>query len=391
MKEWFKAAILAMTVSLGVVSAYGTYSYSLAYKDEKQFDGLKKTSWDGWLFNGAGKVIGTLSIDCAKPTAAGYKVKASALLMGSAKKLSFSGICLLDATTFKIPCVTGKLLSKTGETLDVNIFQYNTWGSLTRGSETYDFDTGRRFASDKAETRTALLAQAQGNYVMACWAEPTVGSFRGFVGLTIMVNAKGKAKISGYLPDGSKVSTTVQAVYDDQNGVFVPVFAQVNSKKGFFGGYLLCLSKEAEVKNGNGFWDGLAAKTARSATLLYQDMARVSNATGPLATTTYLIQSWTPQGGWGKVFGDYDGQEIIAATVPGTQMTFQGKKFNPIDQSSKLKLSYKDKTGELTGSFKLQTTSGKTYSSKIAGVFINGFGYMSGFTKGKGSIGLAIK
>ena len=49
MKEWFKAAILAMMVSLGVVSAYGTYSYSLAYKDEKQFDGLKKTSWDGWL------------------------------------------------------------------------------------------------------------------------------------------------------------------------------------------------------------------------------------------------------------------------------------------------------------------------------------------------------
>ena len=378
MKTWFRIALLATVASLGCASAYGKYSYSLAYKDEKQFDGLKKTSWDGWIFNGNGRVVGTLSIDCAKPTAAGYKVKASALLMGSNKKLSFSGTCLLDST-FKIPRVTGKLLSKTGEMLDVNIHQYTTWGSLTRGSETYDFDTGRRFASDKAETRTAMLAQAQGSYVMACWAEPTVGSFRGFVGLTIKVNAKGKAKVAGYLPDGSKISTTAQAVYDDQNGAFVPIFAQVNGKKGSFGGYLLCLSKEAEVKNGNGFWETPAL--ARSATLLYQDMARVSNATGPLATSVYLIQSWTPQRGWGVVLGDYDGQEIIAATVPGTQMTFQGKKFNPIDQSSKLKLSYKDKTGELTGSFKLQTTSGKSYNSKIAGVFINGFGYMSGFTK----------
>lgn len=393
MRTGLKVVLLTMMVLLGCVSAYGKVSYRLSYKDDKQFDGLKKTSWNGWFFDGNGKVAGTLAVDCAKPSASGYKVKASALLIGSSKKISLSGICVLDLQT---GLVRGTLTaSSTGETMEIRITQYKAYGVLIRGSEKYDFDCGRRFSSDKAETRSAKLAETQGNYVMACWAEPILGAFRGFVGLTIKVNAKGKAKISGYLPDGSKVNVTAQAVFDDRNGVFVPVFAQVHNKKGAFGGFLLCLSKSCEVlsvsKLGNGYWDGISAKTARSANLYFQRIGRVSNSSGPLATREYTIQSWTPKSGWGSVYVDYGGEELIAATVPGTKMTYSGGKFNPLDQTSKLKLSYKSKTGELTGSFKLQTKSGLTYNSKVAGVFINGIGYMSGFTKEKGCVGLAIR
>ena len=386
------AAVLAL---VGIDSAYGKFAYSLTYKDDKSFDGLRAAKWNGWVFNGTGKVIGTLQVSCGKATAAGYKIKATAILMGYSKKLSFTKVAEICQLDTKTGLVAGRIQTPTGESMTIRLSQYNVFGQITCGSETYDYDCGRDFAADKNEQRAAMIAQWQGNYVMAAWAEPSVGSFRGFVGLTIKITNKGKATIKGTLPDGNTISTTAQAVYDDQYGLFLPIYAQLYGKKGAFGGFLLCISKNLEVldnkKLGTGFWDGYAAKTPRYAALTFMTLERVTGSTGPSPSQIYAIRGFTAQGGVGTVFGTYDGQEIMIDTVPGTALTYVNRKFTPVENASKLKLSYKDKTGELTGSFKLQTKAGKTYTAKIVGVFAGKLGLMTGLTKEKGSLGLVVQ
>lgn len=394
-------------IAFGVAMPSYATPFNLTLANDQTFDGLKPSTFYGWVENGTGQPIGYITCKVGKPNqAALHKVSASVTLLGQKSKLSFSGNLPKNMDT-ALDEIEGVLISKIGARLELYyITQLELRGQLTLGSAAYLVKGVRDFSADKYDTRKTLLQQYQGDYVFAPQIiAPTSGKFYGSIGLTVKVNAKGVAKVNGVLPDGNKFSVSTRLLLDD-TGAHLPLFGQLYGKIGGFGGYIFNMDTFLSDTGSTGFWDGTGAKTVCGGDVWYGRYntvpvgGRVSNSTMPSAgmhsNETFMVIN-TGGGALaplkGAEYKDFFGLEINRDMLPSPlNMTFAGKKFTPVAVNpSNFKLSYVLKTGVLKGSCKIMTTSSKAFNAKINGIWINGYGWINATTKEKGCVGMLVE
>ena len=300
----------------------------------------------GWVRNADGTIAGQLSVKAgkaAKPEKGGYsKLTVSYTPVGGRKQaLKLDEMPVAGrVATLRLPGLgTVKL---TGDAIvGVNV-DVQAGKDLLKSK-----DTGEKAAA------TAFAAGKSGAWTFA------LGTGAGYAAFSVTVDKKGKGKLAGTLPDGTKVSLSEQGVIGD-NVLAIPfVFA----KKGLLGFV---------------FW------VKANGTAAISDLTKVRLSDGSAYSASVVSPS--------AAHALSDGSHVFSAagvsqgfTVAGKKWTVpkQSKKANPDPNPSGLKLSYKEKDGTVKGSF---TAVGTKTKYTVVGVVVGGRFYGSAYSKGAGSV-----
>ena len=175
-------------------------------------------------------VAGTVSVKVSKRNNKGkMTLKATVAIAG--KRVTLKG-----ATTNGYETVTLVKNAKTPFKATLRFGTEGLSGTYTDGVTTYAVTGARNafIAKDAAaKARTAAYETGAWNLAMA----PVAGApamAGGYGSLTVTLKAKGKAKVSGRLADGTRVNVNAQAIPGDDGILCVPVDADLYSKKGGF-------------------------------------------------------------------------------------------------------------------------------------------------------------
>ena len=279
--------------------------------------------YNGFLKDAAGKIAGSVQLKLAKAGKDGTSKVSGTVQLGATKE-KVSG-------TYKGGVLTAAGFSNV--TLDKN--------GITGTYKTYTIDGTRNVfaakdAASKADAKAAL-AKYKGAYTVA-WQEGGVWG-----GVTVTVANKGKAKVSGFLPDGTKVGADGQLMLGDGTACMTLVSKNKRTPLVF----------NLWFTGGKAVVDGLGDAT---------QAAKV----GAL--------------GAGKSFTC----SLLGTPAP---VTVAGKKWSvTTDKATALKLTFNAKAGSFKGSFK----AGKQKAT-VNGVVVNGVGYGSAVIKKGAKAGVTIE
>ena len=377
--------IFTVTNAKGVVSkeiefvvVLNSYTRTLGSNgDETSFSPpTKTTTYNVYFVNDNGFLAGTMSIKVNKAKAKGggcaTTVTIQALggkkqtIKGTISTADGSGQGALSGLSFSAQGVTGTLNG------------YRVEGAI---------DTAK---SKDANDISVLNGFKGKTYALALLPDKVTGvnaaMVNGVAGFSVAFAAKGKTKVTGNLPDGTKVSVSSQLIVGSE-WCCLPVIYSKKSSLAFMlwfdrAGNFDSVSGMTSWK-GNGFeveWDGNI------------EVMKVGNLSGP--SRFNLVE--TP--------ADIKGAEVVKALLPqDVPVTPNGTKWDvpkadkvKLDSSgqvssganpSALKLSYTAKTGMFKGSFSFYTVGkGRLNKNKatITGVVINGVGYGTAAVKGVG-------
>lgn len=261
--------------------------------------------------------------------------------------------------------------------------------------------------ADKVACNLALQAWRR-TWTIVLKAEDAEGEgaafAQGYCALSVTVGAKGRTRVKGTLPDGTKVSVSAQMLVGE-GCCCVPVVAPMyTGKKGGFA-FLLWLSPDAEDVWGLSGWDAttrsggsFAAKLALIGFEEAGESALPSEASFSLegefeADDPPILDEWLP-----------GGVDIAANGARWTLPKAGTVKYSRVDEAfvatseenpSGLKLSFAAKTGTFKGSFKaygeLSETRLKKYTATVTGGVVDGVGYGTATIKKIGSVPVVIE
>ena len=315
--------------------------------------------WEGYILGAGDVVVGSISVKAAKPDRSTGLVKLTVTVEIAGEKKA-----TLKASTYDghvEGTVGGRQLSMTlGES------------SLTGTLGGYALDGARNVFSSKNADSTLKAAQAlkrwQGTYVVA-W-----DGGNGWNGLSIEVKAKGKAKVSGTLADGTKVSASSQLLVGERECALAVSW----TKKAASVACLVWFREDGTVECGN-LSGGAVAVIANSRTGAYLisgskfrlNVAAVAAAI-PGAQMALLPDGLAVRMNGAKFDIDKAGKVKLLKDKSGIDPSLLGT--NP----SGLKLTYTIKNCTFKGSFQVYTLVGgklKKVSVQVSGVVLGGKGY----------------
>ena len=209
---------------------------------------------------------------------------------------------------------------------------------------------------------------------------------KGWNGLTVSIAAKGKAKVTGALADGMKVTASGQLVVGEE-WCCVPVVA-AKAKLAFTLWLPVAQGAAPMVAGlGSGAVVGKAGSLVPGATFRIDADAAAAAFGGAMAA--YLPNGVAvAQSGmrWSVAGGAKAGKIAVKNGV----VDASGAGANP----SALKLTYAAKTGTFKGSFKVYAVANgklKATTVNVAGVMIGGKGYGAATVKKQGGVPIAIE
>ena len=255
--------------------------------------------------------------------------------------------------------------------------------------------------SDKAKAN-AVIDDVGGNYNVAVLADADGDyGFSGYACMSLQIAGKGNVKVSGTLPDGTKLSTSCSLLLVEEMVCVPVVMAAYSGKKGGLA-FMLNLS-EGDVVIGNiSDWIGPAGVVLGS--LEAVDVSRVSNlqngehqfaadVSGIEISGESIDDSFSPDG---TVVAVSSGKWKLPR--PDTVRFVKGEGYEVVKDNgnpSGLKLSYVSKTGLFKGSFKLfgETDAGKSKKRTVtvSGAVVNGVGYGCACIKKVGGIPVVVE
>ena len=320
--------------------------------------------WDGWIEDDSG-IVGTLQVKVGKATAKKpAKLTASVVLKDSTKKLSFKGEMAADATEATLTC-------KGQSDMSLSFGERALAGAWNGGS----IIGGRNLFSskDKQEVNEAdtLLAPWKGA-LNALWDGGT---------LSVSIAAKGKAKVSAVLADGTKATANGQFVIGD-DWCAVPAVVNKNAKLGF----IVWLSQDGEEAAVEGLGDGveigIPAPGANLAFTLGGGFAGIEGLQAALLPNSYAFE-----GGAKWTFKTADTVKLNAGKTAAEVTKDNG---NP----SGLKLTYTAKTGAFKGKFTVYAVQGgklKKLTANVTGVMVGNIGLGTATIKGVGTVPVTVR
>ena len=322
--------------------------------------GTAAATYDGYLCDANGNVKGTIQVKVGKPNKKTGLAAVKATVIGQdgkkkTLKAAEKGKALIAADGPTTVSLAG------GDACEVILGAKGMSG--TYGSYAIDGALNVFTSKDAADktVATAVLGKWQGA-VNVAWQ-----GAQGWNGISVSIAAKGKAKVSGTLANGTKVSAKGQLIVGEE-WCCVPVV--VSKKARFaFNVWLPKAATSAALPAVVGLSDAIVGKPG---TLKGGATFRLDAVLGDAKYETYLPDGLAVGGGakWtlpkaGKVQLAKDG------TVDAAKLG---------ENPSALKLTYKAKDGSFKGSFKAYADVGgkpKGTTVKVTGVLVNGVGYGS--------------
>ena len=333
------------------------------------------TVYDGYLHDGSGNLKGTIQVKVGKP-GKDSKAAVKATMIGlDGKKKTLKAAEKGKAQIAADGPTTVALVG--GEACEVTLGAKGMAGKY--GSYTIDGALNvfvSKEASDKA-VAVAALGKWQGA-VNVAWRLAGDGSPHlygaPYQTLSVTIAAKGKAKVSGMLADGTKVSAKGQLIVGEE-WCCVPVVYVKKGVKLAFNVWLPGTQGEGALPTVIGL--GEDVKVGKPGTLKAGATFKLGGEMGDAKYAAYLPDGVAVGGGakWtlpkaGKVQLAKDG------TVDASKLG---------ENPSALKLTYRAKDGSFKGSFKTYTFAGYRLKStvvKVTGVLVNGVGYGTAAAKG---------
>ena len=342
------------------------------------FVGEIAEAYDGYVQDAAGNVMGTIFLKAAKAKNAISKVTANVQLLAE-KKITVKGT--LDTRTGRFEAT-----DKFGRAL-----------SLLVGANSLSGTYGTHFidgAQNKFSTKNSA-SKAIGSAVLEKWKGVTTVAWRlagdgsPYHTLSVSVANKGKAKITGTLADGTKVSAKSLLIVGENWSCIPVVYAKKNVRLAF------------------NLWlpNGTAATSAAAPVVVGLDGAIVGKPGSLKGGTVFQIDAAALGSVLGKVLLPYlpDGLAVTGGakwTLPKAGKVVYVKDTTNVDEAktgenpSGLKLTYKAKEGTFKGSFKAYADVGgkpKATTVNVSGVVVDGIGYGAAMVKKVGSVPVKIE
>lgn len=207
------------------------------FENDGEFAG--NANYQGWLKNTSGLVVGKITVKAAKIDAKTGRCKVTAVVeMAGVKKTITDSFIVKDgkgvAGYTKLSGLENLQLGENWLTgsIDFNGKSYSIEGGVdaAKGKDQFDVYKGGLWAIAIQPQRNRADSYQEGT-----WAVRVPSIRDGYCGITVSAAAKGKVKIGGFLPDGTKVSATAQMVMGDNGAACAPVVIQTaKGKKGGF-------------------------------------------------------------------------------------------------------------------------------------------------------------
>ena len=346
------------------------------------FDSTKTTAYNGYLIDDSGNLVGFFAVKVNKVDRTGACNAIVTIQTAGGKKQTIKGtISAVDGTGQG--ALAGLTFTASGVT-----------GTLNG----YSVDGAIDASKSKDAATVAVLNTFKGkSYAMALEPEAATGAnaamANGIAGLSIVFSMRGKTKVTGTMPDGTKVSVSSQLIVGSEWCCLPVVYSKAGSSLAF----LLWFDRDGNFDSVSGMttWKG------RGFEVKWNDEVAVSKV-GNLSGTYYFNLAETPT--------EIGGAEVISELLPvDVAITPAGAKWNiakakavKLDRSgnlsygdnpSGLKLTYTAKTGMFKGSLSLYTMNGgrlKKNKVTISGIVVNGVGHGTATLKNVGCWSVTI-
>ncbi len=364
-----------------------------------EYDFAKTHSYVGYLLNSDGDMAGTIQLKTSKARWSRAEeetnVTASATLV-----LLGEGKIKLKGTLGEDLSGTLTVSTKSDEReLDVSLSGSDMEGAFGSYSVLGARDIfGKKTYLDRTKAN-AVGNDWRGNYVVALKADSDESSLgNGYVGLSVQVRANGRTRVSGTMPDGTRVSYSGRmAVFDDH--CLLPVVVPLYSgKRGGFG-FLMAFSDEGvsasvasqwintvvpfvselEVE-GAGMAEGISQSATFSLENSFDDIAAADDLLPSDVEVSVSGSRWnTPKAGKVKFSAEDGGYSDESES----------------DNPSGLKLSASAAKGTFKGRFKVfsVTEAGKSkkYTATVNGAILDGVGYGTATIKKVGAAPVTVR
>ena len=414
---------------LGLTAVYAHWVQNREDHDDPQgwddvvYDIKKAHVYDGYLMDGD-RIAGTVQVKTAagkadrKTGEMNVNVTASVLLLGEGKKVSLKGVAVdvdEDGGSADLVCTRRSderemSVSFTPNGLEGDFDGYEIVGVRNMFGEKTDWDK---------RTSRAAIDDWGGSYAVVLESEGDSPLANGIVVLTVKVAAKGKCKVSGTMPDGTKVSVSsqLQLLHADAEAgettcelpVVVPLYS---GKRGGFG---FCIEFSPETEMGvevAGMTDWLANPgKGNEFTATLTPIGSGVGTVGALTTTSVFAADT----GVLEIPDVLVDDSLLPGPGNGVEVTPSGKKWilpkadkvkfdretetydvtTDFGNPSGLKLTFTASTGTFKGSFKVYAVTekgkSKTYTAQVSGAVVDGVGYGTAVIKKVCSMPIVIQ
>ena len=319
--------------------------------------------YDGYLHDGDGAVAGTIQVKVGKPNGRTRlsSVKVTVMERDGRKKnlrASGNGSVLLD--------VDGPTTVLCG---DVCVVTLGAQGMCGRYGS-YSIDGARNVFTSKDAADKAIASATLGKWSGAmnvAWRGAARSASAPYHALSVTIGAKGKAKVSGTLANGVKVSAKGQLIVGEE-WACVPVVCAKRNDRIAFNVWLPVNGQDARSPSVAGL---AGAVVGRPGNLKGGAKFRLGTTMGDAKYEAYLPDG-VAVGGGAKWTLPKAGRVVCRRGTTEVDEAKLGE--NP----SALRLTYKAKDGSFKGSFKAYVdVNGKPKATtvKVAGVLVSGVGY----------------
>ena len=362
-----------------VVILYAVWESSMNVLWPSGVDGAAPVSaaseYNGYLYDAkSGAVMGTIQVKVGKPGKKDGKASVSATVVVGAKKFTLKASDKGKAVMASDGPTEIELIGKGAEACTVTLGADGISGFYGQ----YLIDGSRNFFASKDKGEVADANDAISKWLgslMVIWDDGA---------LSVGIATKGKVKVSGTLTSGTKVSASTVLLVGEEW-----CCASVAAPKANLS-FVIWLSRDGKTAKVEGLGDGVMVGRA----------GKLADGAAFRVPTDAKLWSAIP----GKVLTEYLPSHV-PVTKNGAKWTLPkaGKismKNGVIDDSkagenpSGLKLTYKEKDGSFSGSFKVyaeQNGKLKATSVTVKGFLLEGIGYGTATVKGVGSVAVTVE
>lgn len=370
-------AINYMIQNLEIAKNWGGYSFC-ADPTEGGLQGTAAAQYLGWLSDGeTGEIAGTVTVKAGKANKkTGVSKLTATFVPQNGAKVKLAGIADTPSTNKVFQLTKSGSPASASIKLGANglVGYYNA-----PNGKSYAIQGARNvFAAKDNDAKARAAALSTGFWTLALTnAVEDIAFARGSGALSVSVKAKGKAKVTGWLGDGTKVNVSATGIMGDDGLLAVPVSASLYSKHG--GVSFLLKFKDGHLTGVEGLSKWTAAgKNAFSVSCGTRFVQAPGAGTTPEALGFKLASLNLPDYGIAN--------EELFAEFRTASAKWKGDGASEVTLSPfSFSLSYAAKTGLVKGTLTIMTPAGKKVKATVNAVIVNGYGYGTAVFKGIGT------
>ena len=381
---WYNASAVsaeeAINFEIGSIEIVRNSSDSSFCADptEGGLQGTAAAQYLGWLSDDkTGEIAGTVTVKAGKANKkTGISKLTATFVPQNGAKVKLKGVADTPSTNKVFQLSKNGSPANAGIRLGANglVGYYNA-----PDGKSYAIQGARNvFSAKDADAKARAAALSTGFWTLALTnAVKDVAFARGSGALSVAVKAKGKAKVTGWLGDGTKVNVSATGIIGDNGVLAVPVSASLYSKQGGISFLLKFKAGQLVSVEGLSAWKSVG-KNEFSVRCGVRSV-QTQGAGAISATLGFKLASLS--------LPDYGiANEELFAEFNTVSPKWKGSGASDVTLSPfSFALSYAAKTGLVKGRLTITSSNGKKVKATVNAVIVNGYGYGTAVIKGVGT------